>query len=77
MRLDRYLNDHAISRSDFAKRIRVNPSTITRLIDGTRLPSGALLAAIQRETDGLVTFSDFDWPEPIDNDASTPAAVEG
>jgi transcriptional regulator with XRE-family HTH domain len=61
MQLEAYLKERGISRSEFAQRLGVYPSTITRLIDGSRRPSGALLADIVRETDGAVNLSDFDW----------------
>ncbi len=70
MKLERYLSEKSIGRSDFAARIGVNASTITRLIDGTRRPSGALLALIEEKTDGAVGFRDFDWQAPEEGAAA-------
>ena len=61
MKLETYLDTNKIGRSAFAVQIHVSPSTITRLIDGSRMPSGTLLATIEAKTKGAVTFGDFDW----------------
>ncbi len=62
MKLQAYLAEADVKPSAFAVRLSVNPSTITRLIAGTRLPSGVLIKRIERVTDGLVKFEDYDWP---------------
>ena len=59
--METYLDTNEIKRSAFAVQLGVSASTVTRLIDGSRMPSGALLATIEAKTNGAVTFQDFDW----------------
>lgn len=62
MTLAQYLNEHAISDADFAVKIGVNRSTVSRLRRGDhtgQLPSRATIEAIAKETNGAVTANDF------------------
>lgn len=59
MTLQTYLVDEKIKPAQFARRLKVNASTVHRLISGERKPSGKLAAAIERETGGRVRLSDF------------------
>jgi transcriptional regulator with XRE-family HTH domain len=62
--LDQWLKEKRMTQAEFAARIGVDQSTITRIIPGdgkrqTRRPSFELQALIMRETDGAVTANDF------------------
>lgn len=59
MKLAAYLTEAGITASDFAKRVEVAAPTVTRLRNGTRLPSLALAQRIARETGGKVMPDDF------------------
>jgi transcriptional regulator with XRE-family HTH domain len=59
MKLSAWLSAHSLTRSEFARGIGVGPSTITRIINGEREPSGRLMATIHHFTGGEVTVSDF------------------
>lgn len=60
MTLAQYLKEHAISDADFAVKIGVNRSTVSRLRRDTgQLPSRDTIAAIAKATDGAVTANDF------------------
>lgn len=59
MKLVDYLAAEGMNRQEFARRIAVEPSTITRLISGERKPSVELAASIERETGGNVGLQDW------------------
>lgn len=59
MQLPAYLKKQGESASDFAKRINMTRSTVSRLLDGSRQPSLDLALAIQSATAGKVTPVDF------------------
>jgi DNA-binding transcriptional regulator YdaS (Cro superfamily) len=58
MQLSRYLSDHAISYTKFARLLNVSPITVYRWIHGLRFPSRHL-SAIAKATNGKVTANDF------------------
>ena len=63
MDIETYLKERGERKSAFADRLGVQPSTVTRLVQGVRKPSGRLLMKIIKATDGKVRISDFQWEE--------------
>ncbi len=59
MNLKTYLDKHHQTISQFAASLGVAPSTISRIIDGTRNPSLSLIEAIKEQTDGHVKADDW------------------
>lgn len=59
MRLDLYLARQDESATSFAKRAGVEPSTITRIMNGERSPSLEVAKKIVDASDGKVTFEDL------------------
>ncbi len=59
MKLEQWLSKNSVQAVTFARDIGVSPSTVTRLINGERLPSGTMLLKIHRATNGKVGFADF------------------
>lgn len=60
MTLEAYLRDESLSLGEFARRIGArNARTVQRYVKGLRIPSVAMMGAIQRETDGKVQPNDF------------------
>ena len=58
MTLSQYLARHSTG-ADLARRLGVNPSTITRWANGQLVPSLAWCARIAEATNGRVTVRDF------------------
>ena len=72
MKLETYLNDRKITPVDFAKRIGVDSSTVTRWISGVRRPEWPKMELIIRETNGAVMPNDFlgvDWDYYVHQEA--------
>ena len=59
MRLSEWLKKCDLKQADFAKIVGVVPPTISRIIKGSRQPSSALIAEIERATKGKVTWEDW------------------
>jgi DNA-binding transcriptional regulator YdaS (Cro superfamily) len=60
MKLADYLTQADVSLSEFARRIGAhNARTVQRYTKHGRIPSGTMMAAIQRETGGKVQPNDF------------------
>ena len=62
MTLERYLSEHGISRSAFARLIGVSPASVTRYVkagEGGRSPRDAIMRRIREATGGAVTADDF------------------
>ena len=59
MRLSDYLRATEISDAEFALKIGVNRSTVSRLRRTNQKPTEETLAAIVRATGGTVTANDF------------------
>lgn len=59
MKLKTYLEKEGITASDFALRIGVAPSTVTRSARGEAIPSPETMRAIAQATNGQVTPGDF------------------
>ncbi|MFC3133559.1 helix-turn-helix domain-containing protein [Microbaculum marinum] len=59
MTLQEYLTAHEKKPSAFAAEIGVPASTITRILNGTRSPTLALMLRIREGTGGLVTPNDY------------------
>jgi DNA-binding transcriptional regulator YdaS (Cro superfamily) len=59
MTLAEWLAVNHVSHDDFAARIGAKRSSVTRYVSGERMPRPEKLAAIARETGGLVTANDF------------------
>lgn len=59
MTLSEYLSREGIKAAHFAKTLGVEPSTIHRLLNGSRKPGWDLADRITKETAGSVTIADF------------------
>lgn len=59
MKLAKYLEDKAIARGDFARKIKVTQSYVTYLCAGKAWPSKKVMARIERATNGEVRANDF------------------
>jgi transcriptional regulator with XRE-family HTH domain len=59
MKLRDYLAEAGLSQGAFARRIRLTPPSVSRLVNGLQRPSIDTILAIQRETGGAVTIHDF------------------
>lgn len=59
MKLAHYLATEKISHAAFADQIGVSQAAVTRYARGLRFPRRSVLARIETETNGAVTFSDF------------------
>ena len=59
MRLDDWLAAKKLSHEAFADRLECDRASVTRYANGQRMPRPAMLARIERETDGAVTANDF------------------
>lgn len=55
--LKTFLAENGIRQEDFAKRLKVNQATISRLTQNKMRPSLPLAVAIERETGGVVLAS--------------------
>jgi antitoxin CcdA len=65
MKLEAYLADRGLTQAAFAARIGVSGPTVHRWIAGKARPDWRALGAIERETQGAVTYRDFqDAPSP-------------
>jgi DNA-binding transcriptional regulator YdaS (Cro superfamily) len=59
MKLDEHLTKTKTTEAAFAKRIGVTPSVVNRYRRGLMRPGWQVMAAIARETNGLVLPNDF------------------
>ena len=59
MKLTEYIEQRKIRRSDFAARVDVSESFLSRLLSGKRTPGARLIARIEEETGGDVAFRDW------------------
>lgn len=59
MRLKPYLTEHKVSPADFAAKIGVTYTAVSRYVSGARIPHRSVMARIERETKGAVTPNDF------------------
>jgi len=71
MRLETYLAENGLKPSEFAARMGKPASTISRLLNGEREPSMALLREIKLATGGLVTPNDFLQPVSPANEGAS------
>lgn len=62
MKLSEWLEVNGLTQTEFAKRTELPVSTVNRIVNGTRRPSGEVIARIERATGGAVTASSF-FPE--------------
>lgn len=63
MTLAQYLQDNGVSFSEFARRIGTpHGRTVERYVKGTRVPTGRMMAKIDKATGGAVTASSFFEP---------------
>ena len=60
MKLRTYLQSHQIRQDEFAARIGVTQSYVSRLVRGAQLPSRRLVRRIAEETDNKVGLHDFE-----------------
>ncbi|WP_085595902.1 helix-turn-helix transcriptional regulator [Thalassospira sp. MCCC 1A01428] len=59
MKLKQWLSQTQVSRSEFAKRLGVSKSVVTKWCNGEVMPRSIPLIAIYRITGGLVSPNDF------------------
>lgn len=59
MKLETYLSDKKITRSDFAKTLGVSQVTVTRYVNGDRRPSLKMALIIEDVTKRKVRVSDW------------------
>tara|TARA_R110001599_G_scaffold249499_2_gene449371 strand:- start:56 stop:280 length:225 start_codon:yes stop_codon:yes gene_type:complete len=59
MRLIEYLKQEGISQAKFARKIKMSPAGVCRIIKGNRFPKPQTMAAIDFWTQGQVTHDDF------------------
>ena len=59
MKLKIYLETNGISASSFAKSINVSRQTVSRYVNGYRVPSVSVMKKITDVTDQQVTANDF------------------
>ena len=59
MLLSEYLRKRSMSLTEFAERLGVVVSTVSRYASGERIPSRDLMLRIERETGGRVKPGDF------------------
>jgi transcriptional regulator with XRE-family HTH domain len=59
MKLSDYMEMAKITDQDFAGRVGLERSTVTRLRNGKTVPSFQTLERIHAETKGAVSFNDF------------------
>lgn len=59
MKLIEYLQQHNLTRAEFARRLGTSRSNVTRWISNGSTPDPRQIANIQRHTGGLVTL--LDW----------------
>lgn len=57
--LKAWRNARSVTQSDFAERIRATAASVSRIEAGDQWPSGDIIGAIERETDGEVTAADI------------------
>jgi len=63
MQLSEWLQKHGVSQDEFADRIKCDRTSVTRYVNGRRMPRREVLARIVAETSGAVTANDFLAPE--------------
>jgi Helix-turn-helix len=59
MKLGAWIDRKRLTLREFGERIGVDESSVSRYINGGRMPRPEHLAAIMRETNGAVTANDF------------------
>ena len=59
MTLEAYLQGRNLTHDEFAKLIGCEQPTVTRFVNGKRIPSPDLMRRIAEATDGQVTANDF------------------
>ena len=63
MKLLEYLKKHDLTNRDFAEKVNVARTQITRIINKKRNPSAHLMKTIEEVTNGEVTMQDLFNPE--------------
>ncbi len=58
-----WLEEHDVSQDVFADKIGVTQGYISRLVNGERIPGGAIAIAIEKETGGDVPAASW-YPQP-------------
>ncbi len=59
MNLEEYLKKHSLTHKEFGEMIDVSPSYVTRIVNGKKNPSLALMRRIIDFTNGEVTVGDL------------------
>jgi DNA-binding transcriptional regulator YdaS (Cro superfamily) len=57
--LEKYLDEHGITLTQFAHQIGCSTSRVWQLLNGRGKPSLKLIVSIERATNGEVTFEDW------------------
>lgn len=72
MKILDYMKTNRLKQEDFAAQIGVSQGTLSRYINGSRIPTPQVFASIYKKTDGQVSPNDFYDLEPAED--TTPAA---
>lgn len=76
MKLGTWLEEKGITREAFAARIETTAPSVTRYVNGERVPRPRIMKRITEVTLGQVTANDFiGVQEPIPNVTAPPAAA--
>lgn len=59
MTLDEYRKENGLTIYDLGRRLDLDPSSVSRLCRGERMPCTQTMDSIGRETSGTVTYADF------------------
>ena len=59
MNIKHFLKTFGISSKDFAKKIGISPVSLSRYINGERIPEKNIINRIFKESNGLVDANDF------------------
>ncbi len=59
MTLEEYRSENCLTIYDLGRMFGLDPSSVSRLCRGERMPSTPTMDAIMRETKGAVTYNDF------------------
>lgn len=78
MKLGAWLTNEGVTRDAFASRIGVNAASVSRYINGDRVPRRPIMFRIRKETRGEVTANDFlETTEAAANEVPAGAVAAG
>jgi transcriptional regulator with XRE-family HTH domain len=74
MNLASYLEKHGLKSAQFAEKVGVPASTISRILSGERRPLFDTVVKISEATGGEVALSDFVLGEPAPSESDCPVS---